>query len=131
MIYLVGTPRSTVRVDQETVGYYWGGSASKPHFIKPTSAYSSNIGQAYLKLSSTQASGMDDVYTNLWPKPMLSRGDLNDDGKVDVTDVNIIINIMLGKVSASDYPGNADINGDGKVDVSDVNAVINIMLGKA
>ena len=45
-------------------------------------------------------------------------------------DVNIIINIMLGKAQASSYPGNADLNGDNKVDVSDVNIVINIMLGK-
>ena len=128
--YLVGTPRYAVRIDQQTVGYYWDSSASAPHFIKPTPPSYSNAGEAYLKLSNTEASGMDNVYTNLWPKPMLSRGDINGDNKVDVSDVNIIINIMLGKASASNYPGNADLNNDGKVDVSDVNIVINIMLGK-
>ena len=129
--YLVGTPRSTVRIDQQTVGYYWDGSAATPHFIKPIDPPSySNAGEAYLKLSSTQASGIDEVYTNLWPKPMLSRGDINGDDKVDVSDVNIIINIMLGKALAISYPGDADLNSDGNVDVSDVNAVINIMLGK-
>lgn len=60
----------------------------------------------------------------------LMRGDINADGKVDVSDVNILINIMLGKASASDYQGNSDLNNDGKVDVSDVNTGINIMLGK-
>ena len=60
----------------------------------------------------------------------LQRGDINGDGKVDVSDVNIIINIMLGKAQASSYPGNPDLNNDNKVDVTDVNAVINIMLGK-
>ena len=60
----------------------------------------------------------------------LIRGDINGDGKVDVSDVNILINIMLGKAQANNYPGNPDLNDDGKVDVSDVNAVINIMLGK-
>ena len=59
-----------------------------------------------------------------------TRGDVNGDGKVDVTDVNIIINIMLGKAQASNYPGRADINEDDNVNVSDVNIVINIMLGK-
>lgn len=54
-------------------------------------------------------------------------GDINGDGKVDVSDVNAVINIMLGKVES--VPA-ADVNTDGKVDVSDVNAVINIMLGK-
>ena len=58
------------------------------------------------------------------------RGDVNGDGKVDVSDVNIVINIMLGKAQASQYPGNADVNNDTKVDVSDVNIIINIMLGK-
>ena len=57
-------------------------------------------------------------------------GDVNGDGNIDVSDVNIIINIMLGKVSEDNYPGNPDINGDSYVDVSDVNTVINIMLGK-
>ncbi len=127
--YLVGTPRSTVRVDQETVGYYWGGSASKPHFIKPTSAYSSNIGQAYLKLSSTEGSGIDEVYTNLWPMPTALRGDINGDNKVDVTDVNLVVNIILGKKSKDNYP-NADTDRNGTVDVTDVNAVVNIILGK-
>ena len=58
------------------------------------------------------------------------RGDINHDGNVDVSDVNILINIMLGKAQASTYPGNPDLNNDNKVDVSDLNAVINIMLGK-
>ena len=57
-------------------------------------------------------------------------GDVNGDGIVDVSDVNIIVNIMLGKVQATDYPGSADCNGDGETDVSDVNIVVNIMLGK-
>ncbi len=58
------------------------------------------------------------------------RGDINDDGKVDIADVNIAINCMLGKNSASEFPGNPDVNGDGKVDIADVNIVINLMLGK-
>jgi len=57
------------------------------------------------------------------------RGDVNGDGSVDVADVNIVINIMLGKDSADNYP-NANIDGQGGIDVSDVNMVINIMLGK-
>ena len=55
-------------------------------------------------------------------------GDVSGDGKVDVSDVNDIINIILEINDASDYPGNADLTGDGKVDVSDVNEVINIIL---
>lgn len=54
-------------------------------------------------------------------------GDLNGDGNVDVSDVNIAINIILGK---AEYQSVADLNGDNTVDVSDVNAIINIILGK-
>ena len=58
-------------------------------------------------------------------------GDVNNDGIVDIADVNIVINIMLGKDSADNYDGRAYITqGDTNVDIADVNAVINLMLGK-
>ena len=53
------------------------------------------------------------------------RSDINQDGMVDIADVNAVINMMLGKSTTA-----ADVNGDGQVDISDVNAVINAMLGK-
>ncbi|MBR5728525.1 MAG: hypothetical protein IKX39_07755, partial [Muribaculaceae bacterium] len=54
-------------------------------------------------------------------------GDSNGDGQVDISDVNAVINMMLGKVEMISL---CDMNGDGKIDISDVNAVINKMLGK-
>ena len=58
------------------------------------------------------------------------RGDVTGDGKVDIADVNAVINIMLGKTVISDeLLVTSDVTGDGKVDIADVNAVINIMLG--
>lgn len=54
-------------------------------------------------------------------------GDVTGDGTVDISDVNAVINVMLGK--AEPIPA-ADVTGDGTVDIADVNAVINIMLGK-
>ncbi len=59
------------------------------------------------------------------------RGDVTGDGKVDIADVNAVINIMLGKTVTSDeLLVTSDVTGDGTVDIADVNAVINIMLGK-
>ena len=55
------------------------------------------------------------------------KGDINGDGKVDIADINAVINMMLGKADA--VPA-ADLNTDVNVDISDVNAVINLMLGK-
>ena len=70
-------------------------------------------------------------YTIIFPNETeYEKGDVNGDGKVDVTDVNIIVNIILGKDNASNYPGNANVDGQGGIDIGDVNAVINQMLGK-
>lgn len=53
-------------------------------------------------------------------------GDVNGDAAVDVTDVNLIINAILGKPAE----GNTDVNNDGVTDISDANLDINIILGK-
>lgn len=55
------------------------------------------------------------------------RGDVNADGKVNVTDVTTLINMILGTIPKNE--ARADINGDGKVNVSDVTALVNIILG--
>ena len=52
-------------------------------------------------------------------------GDLNGDGKLDVSDVTLLINMILGTEPKSDK---ADINADGVVNVSDVTALINLIL---
>lgn len=56
-------------------------------------------------------------------------GDLNNDGVVDVSDVNIIIDAVLGKIDMASV-GDYDLTDDGNVDVADVNALIDIVLGK-
>ena len=54
-------------------------------------------------------------------------GDATGDGQVDIADVNLVINMMLGTVEQTAV---ADVTGDGQVDIADVNAIINLMLGK-
>ena len=53
-------------------------------------------------------------------------GDINLDGKVDVTDVTTLVNMILNGETANIEL--ADINADGKVNVSDVTALVNIIL---
>ncbi|MBO4870916.1 MAG: S8 family serine peptidase [Muribaculaceae bacterium] len=55
-------------------------------------------------------------------------GDVNLDGVVDITDVNIVINIILQRDQAENYDRRAYVTDDDMVDVSDVNAIINIIL---
>ena len=53
---------------------------------------------------------------------------MNGDGIVDVTDVDIMIDMVLGK--APQDLTKADLDGNGLVDVSDVDMLIDIVLGK-
>lgn len=55
-------------------------------------------------------------------------GDVNNDGSIDVDDVNLIINVILTGGDATSYEGRADLNGDGVIDIDDVNAVISLIL---
>ncbi|MBO4813809.1 MAG: leucine-rich repeat protein [Muribaculaceae bacterium] len=57
----------------------------------------------------------------------VSAGDVNGDGRVNVSDVTTLVNMILGVVEKDEQV--ADINGDGRVNVSDVTALINIILG--
>ncbi|MBR1804637.1 MAG: dockerin type I repeat-containing protein [Muribaculaceae bacterium] len=57
-------------------------------------------------------------------------GDINGDGVVDVQDVNIAINVILGVNASYERQVASDVNGDSTVDVTDVNAIINIILGR-
>jgi hypothetical protein len=56
-------------------------------------------------------------------------GDVNGDGTVNISDVTLLVNIILG--NATDPYGNADVNGDGTVNISDVTLLVNIILGNA
>ena len=57
------------------------------------------------------------------------KGDVNGDGRVNVSDVSALINMILGMTTMDQT--RADVNGDGRVNVSDVSALINIILGIA
>ena len=57
-------------------------------------------------------------------------GDVNGDGSLDGSDLNILINIVLGKDSADNYDGRANVDGQGGVDGSDINTEINLLLNK-
>ena len=53
--------------------------------------------------------------------------DVNRDGAVNASDVNMLIDIVLGHSVATEA---ADVNGDGVVDGSDINRIISRLLGR-
>ncbi|MCQ2289619.1 MAG: dockerin type I repeat-containing protein, partial [Muribaculaceae bacterium] len=127
---LKASSTSDVNVNALTGGYYWDCEAKK--FCRPSNTsrpYYTGSGRSYLNFSSSR--NFNEYYTSLWPNtPDFKKGDVNGDGEVDVTDANILTNIILGKDSAGNYGGRADVDGNGSVDVSDANMVTNIILGK-
>jgi hypothetical protein len=54
--------------------------------------------------------------------------DLNGDGQVNVLDVQLAVNVLLGTQTDPDVVARADLNGDGAVNVLDVQAIANIVL---
>ena len=56
------------------------------------------------------------------------KGDVNGDGEVNVTDVTMIVEHVLGQHNSSFIVANADVNGDGDITVTDVAEAVNIIL---
>ena len=52
-------------------------------------------------------------------------GDVNNDGEVNIADVNAVIDVILGGGSNTA----ADVNNDGEINIADINVVIDIILG--
>ena len=102
-----------------------------------TLSYSGEVPEGYVIVYSVNGTAIEgDTFTMPYEdvtvtvnfeKPHVL-GDLNGDSAVDVSDVNILINIILGSNNDPDATTLADLNGDGTVDISDVNALINIIL---
>ena len=56
-------------------------------------------------------------------------GDVNQDGEVNLSDINVVIDIILGGKTDEVTRRLADVNNDGEVNLSDVNVIIDTILG--
>ena len=61
------------------------------------------------------------------PEPDI-KGDVNGDGEVNIADVNVIIDIILGRTVDEKTLKRADVNEDVEINIADVNAVLDIIL---
>ena len=77
--------------------------------------------------TSTEVAGGIDFHPNQ-ALPEVTAGDTNGDGIVDVSDVTLVINFILGQKPIGYNPVAIDVNGDTVVDVTDVTALINLIL---
>ena len=63
------------------------------------------------------------------PSPTPEPSDLNQDGRIDVLDAQLCVNVFLGTETDPDIVARADVNSDESVDVLDVQIVVNTFLG--
>ena len=73
--------------------------------------------------TSTEVAAGIDYHPDAVMPPVIT-GDVNGDGEVSVSDINSVIDVILGGATLP----SADVNGDGEVGVSDVNALIGIII---
>tara|TARA_B100000809_G_scaffold104091_1_gene102655 strand:- start:418 stop:1176 length:759 start_codon:yes stop_codon:yes gene_type:complete len=97
-----------------------------------------NVGNIEIYLSTLAANhnhstSGDDTYfqiITLTPQTVLL-GDLNEDGVINVLDVVLEVNIILGTITPTDLQLQAgDLNGDGELNVLDVVLIVNLILGE-
>lgn len=55
-------------------------------------------------------------------------GDVNGDGLVNITDVVLLVDHILGRENPAFIIGNADINSDGTINISDATQLLNIIM---
>ena len=93
--------------------------------VKKVQVVGVNYGTATITVASTEGDAPP-ATCKITVRDTVS-GDVNGDGRVNVSDVSALINMILGITLMDQTTG--DVNGDGKVNVSDVSALINIILG--
>lgn len=83
-------------------------------------------GKHVATVQAAYESGLSEVVTRNFTVALV--GDVNADGRVDVSDVTALINRILG--TASYKTTVCDVNGDGEINVSDVTALISLLLAQ-
>lgn len=92
------------------------------HPVKITNArYSLTSGSASVTMPET---------TSLLTIADYIKGDVNNDGDVDIADAVCIVNHVVGKNTPVFIAAAADVNNDGDIDIADAVRIINLVVGK-
>lgn len=83
--------------------------------------YSIASGSSKVSMSETTSKLTINSYT---------KGDVNNDGDVDIADAVCIVNRVVGKATPSFVVQAADANNDGEVDIADAVRIVNLVVGK-
>jgi hypothetical protein len=118
--------RNVVEYDPATMRVLGQAADGSLAFVKSTTLKCIPANSAYISVTSTSPDVLK-VYTQAEydALPAGVKGDLNDDGTVDVQDLGLVVKMILGTMAKTSA---ADINGDGDVDVQDLGAIVKIIL---
>lgn len=64
-------------------------------------------------------------------EPEVKKGDLNGDGKVSITDIVMIIDVIAGIITDTNQMAVADVNGDGRVTITDCTSAIDLIAAQS
>lgn len=95
-----------------------------------TTTFGFNVAGEYSIVLKTSLSKNSIIFLDkveLYEKETYQKGDVNHDGRITLSDANLIVNYYLGFDNNIDYEA-ADVNGDGRVTIEDANIVVNMFL---
>jgi hypothetical protein len=102
-----------------------------PTMTSPSQTPLSNTGTPDPDATSTttvEAPPSDTSTPTTSPAPNIVTGDVNADGLINILDVQLCINVILGIEGDPDFVNQADLNADGNVNVLDVQGLVNLVL---
>ncbi len=137
MVRSIVIPRGVISIGTEVFSGLSGVTYFRSKIVDVQKVTTGNFVFSSLGTSNiTVPIGTSAIYADTYPwstfmySEVAEPGDVSGDNDINGLDLNILINIMLGKASTTSYGKRADINNDGKVDGTDINILINIILDK-
>ena len=124
---LKGAGQDNLLITPPSNSSYYYFKSSEKKFVHFTNDRTFQAYHCYLDIPLATAPATDIIKVDIIPYTNFIKGDVNGDGRVNVSDVTELINMILGVTTMNKT--RADVNGDGQVNVSDVTALINIILG--
>ena len=113
-------------VEQEI--YFESGASGnkKTNFIEAPNKYQFNLYDGTDRQTLLNAATVTAI---LVPESPPIKYDINNDGLVNIQDVMLCVNVILGTENDEEIIARADVNRDGSVNVLDVMMIVNIILG--
>lgn len=106
----------------------WSSSNTSVVSVNSSGIVTANgAGSAVITASTTDGTNLSAV-CNVTVNPAKIMGDVNNDGEVNIADINTVIDVILG--GYSDHISACDVNGDGEINIADINTIIDIILDR-